>query len=100
MVQHIIDAERIFCYRALNFTRKDNHELPGFVENEFSTFSKSYKRLKLEFLDEVLTVQRSSYLLFESFDEEQLDQLGKANGNSIYVKAIVFFFKQKTAYEM
>ena len=30
VVQHIIDAERIFCYRALCIARKDKTPLPGF----------------------------------------------------------------------
>ena len=90
LVQHIIDSERIFCYRALNFARKDSNELPGFDENEFAAVSKADKRSKQDLLEELITVQRSSLQLFASFDEEQLDQSGKANGNSIYVKGIGF----------
>ena len=33
IVQHIIDTERVFNYRALRFARKDIIELPGFDEN-------------------------------------------------------------------
>lgn len=90
LVQHIIDAERIFCYRALNFARKDPHELPGFDENEFAVVSKADKRSKQDLLDELTTVQKSSIQLFVSFDEEQLNESGKANGNSIYVNGIGF----------
>ena len=90
LVQHIIDSERIFCYRALNFARKDTNELPGFDENEFASVSKADKRSKQDLIDELITVQRSSLQLFASFDEEQLDQSGKANGNSIYVNGIGF----------
>ena len=100
MVQHIIDAERIFCYRALNFARKDSHELPGFDENEFAAVSKADRRSKQDLLDELTTVQRSSMQLFESFDEEQLDQSGKANGNSIYVKAIGFIIVGHTLHHL
>src|SRR4051812_28054338 len=36
IVQHIIDGERIFCYRALRFARKDDTELSSFDENKFA----------------------------------------------------------------
>ena len=46
MVQHIIDADRIFCYRALRFARKDKTELPGFDENTFAAASNADRRTK------------------------------------------------------
>ncbi len=33
MLQHIIDAERVFAYRALRLCRMDPTPLPGFDEN-------------------------------------------------------------------
>src|SRR5258705_11417723 len=32
---HVIDAERIFAYRALRFARNDPTELPGFEQDDF-----------------------------------------------------------------
>ena len=90
MIQHIIDAERIFCFRALNFARQDKNELPGFDENEFAEVSNADRRSKEDLMEELATVQKSSTHLFASFDEEQLDQAGIANGKSIYVKGIGF----------
>jgi hypothetical protein len=96
MVQHLIDAERIFCYRALNFARKDSNELPGFDENMFAETSKADKRTKNDLLEELTNIQKGSALLFGSFDEEQLNQSGIANGWSIYVKAIGFIIAGHT----
>src|SRR4051812_3612909 len=36
LLQHIIDAERIFCYRALSIARKETVSLPGFEENDYA----------------------------------------------------------------
>jgi uncharacterized damage-inducible protein DinB len=33
---HMIDAERIFAYRALRFARKDKTALAGFEENDYA----------------------------------------------------------------
>jgi uncharacterized damage-inducible protein DinB len=88
MVQHIIDAERIFAYRALRFARKDSTPLPGFEENAFAASSKADRRSSKDLMDELVTVQKSSAQLFGSFDDEQLDQSGVANNNEVSVRAI------------
>lgn len=88
MIQHIIDAERIFCYRALCFARKEQTPLPGFDENNYAAVSKADKRTKESLISEFRTVQKSSAQLFDSFDEEQLESSGIANGKPNYVRAI------------
>lgn len=88
MVQHIIDAERIFTYRALCMARKDQTSLPSFDENVYAENSKADNRTKKDLLKELRTVQESSAQLFNSFDGEQLDQSGVASGKTTYVKGI------------
>lgn len=90
MVQHLIDAERIFCYRALCFARKDKTPLPGFDENEYALNSNADQRKPVDLVKELAMVNLSTIQLFNSFDESQLDQDGVANGKSVYVKAIAY----------
>ena len=90
LVQHIIDAERIFAYRALCFARKDSNSLPGFDENTYVVHSKADNRTKSSLINELQNVQRSTADLFASFDDDQLDSTGTANGNPIYVLGIGF----------
>jgi hypothetical protein len=90
LVQHMIDTERIFCYRALRFARNDATELAGFDENNFAQQANAGRRSKDALLEELAAVQQASLLLFQSFDEEQLEAAGTANGNRIYVRAIGF----------
>lgn len=90
LVLHIIDAERIFAYRALRIARKDQTPLPGFEENDYVVHSKASSRTKESFITELKAVQQSTRLLFESFDEEQLECSGTASGGPTYVRGIGF----------
>lgn len=90
LVQHILDAERIFVYRALCFARKDATNLPSFEENDYAANSKAGNRDWNEMIEEFKTLRRSTEIMFGSFDEEQLDATGKSNNNPIYVLAIGF----------
>lgn len=90
MLQHIIDAERVFAYRGLCIARKDTTPLPGFDENNYANNAKANTRDWDEMMEEFKAVRRSSEILFGSFDEEQLETNGTANNNPIYVLAIGF----------
>lgn len=90
VLQHIIDAERIFSYRALRFARKDKTPLPGFDENSFAIASKADARNWDKLVEEFKVVRRSSELLFHSFDEEQLESDGISSNAPNYVLALGF----------
>jgi hypothetical protein len=90
LLQHVIDAERIFAYRALRFARKDPTFLPGFDENSYAGNAKADKRDWKNLVEEFKVVRMSSEYLFASFDDDQLDATGSANNNSIYVLGIGF----------
>lgn len=85
VLQHIIDAERVFAYRALRFARKDSTPLPGFDEKIFALNAKTDKRNWNDMVEEFKSVRRSSEQLFDSFDDEQLNAVGTASNASNYV---------------
>ena len=90
LVQHMIDAERIFAYRALRFARFDKTELPGFDENHYNQHAQAARRTKEDLVAELKVVQEASLLLFQTFDEDQLQATGISNGSRISVRAIGF----------
>ena len=87
VLQHIIDGERVFDYRALCFARKDPSPLPGFDENIFAKNSKADRRNWNDVLEEFKVVRKGSEFLFTSFDDEQLNTSGIASSHSNYVLA-------------
>ena len=90
MVQHIIDTERIFSYRALCIARGEKASLPGFDENNYATHSAADRRKKEDLIEEFDVVRRSTTALFQSFTDGQLMATGIANNNPIEVNGIGF----------
>lgn len=90
IIQHIIDAERIFSYRALRISRNDQTPLPGFEENDYAEHTNANARSIQELLTEMATVRQSTLLLFKSFTDEQLQVMGTASNHPISVRAIGF----------
>ena len=87
---HIIDAERIFAYRALRFARNDKTELPGFDEDNYVPFSNAGARSLASLLEEFTAVRQSTLSLFNSFDEAAFMRRGTASNNPMSVRALGF----------
>ena len=90
IIQHVIDAERIFSYRALRIGRGDKTPLAGFEENDYVPNAMANTKSLETLLAEFQFVRNSTLCLFKSFSEEQLTYLGTASNNSISVRAIGF----------
>ncbi len=58
ILQHLIDTERIFNYRAFTFARNDKTELPGFEENDYAVQTTAGKRSLDELLMEFENVRK------------------------------------------
>lgn len=90
IIQHLIDCERIFAYRALRFARFDTTELAGFEENEYVENGNANQRTLDELIEEYKAVREATVQLFLSLDENMLVLRGIANGKKISVRALGF----------
>jgi len=90
LLQHLIDAERVFAYRALRFSRNDKTELPGFDENSYVATVNIKDRTVADLLEEFGAVRRSTILFFKSLDDTALQREGIASGNKLSALAIGF----------
>jgi uncharacterized damage-inducible protein DinB len=79
VLQHIIDAERVFTYRAVTFARKDTTPLPSFDENNWAANANGAMRKWNDLLKEFKAVRKSTESLFASFTDEQLLSSGTAS---------------------
>ncbi|MFT5146594.1 MAG: putative damage-inducible protein DinB [Polaribacter sp.] len=92
LIQHVIDTERVFCYRALSFARNDQTALPGFDQDVFVDNDTANERDYYDLLDEMKVLRKSSTQLFKSFSKEALLRIGVASNNKMSVRALGYLF--------
>jgi uncharacterized damage-inducible protein DinB len=92
LIQHIIDTERIFSYRALCFARNDSTSLPGFNQDIFVENDNANDRDYYDLLDEMAVLRKSSVQLYKSFSDEALLRIGVASENKMSVRALGYLF--------
>lgn len=90
IIQHVIDTERIFAYRALRISRNDQTPLPGFDENNYINNTEANSRNIQDLLTELSAVRHSNIFLFKSFSVAQLERSGIASNAGVSVRAIGF----------
>ena len=90
VVSHIIDAERVFAYRAMSFARNDQNDLAGFDDHLYTKNSGANNRSMEELLAEFDIVRKASIALYGSFDEAMWARTGTANGITIDVKSLAY----------
>ncbi len=90
LLQHIIDAERIFSYRILRISRGDKTPLASFDENSYVENAKAHNRSFASIKEEFLAVRKSTDLLLGSLTEEQFAQKGISSELPVTANAIGF----------
>lgn len=85
LICHMMDAERIFAYRALRFGRNDSTDLPGFEENNYAPEANAHARSMEQLLAEAQRLRKTTLDLFASFTPEMLQRKGTANKNLVSV---------------
>lgn len=90
ILQHLIDTERIFTYRALCFARGEQAPQPGFDQDVYVKYSHANDRSLKSLLSEYDTVRQATISLFENLDQMVQARLGNANGNNLTARAAGF----------
>jgi hypothetical protein len=88
VVGHVIDAERIFAYRALRFARADATPLAGFDENAYVPAGSFGERALGQLAEEFSTVRAATLALFNGLPEAAWTRGGDANGARVTVRAL------------
>jgi uncharacterized damage-inducible protein DinB len=100
VLQHIIDTERIFTYRALAFARKEISALPNMDENNYAENSHANNRKWKDLIEEFEAVRHATIYLYESFSEDQLELTGKTVSYEMSVKAVGYIIAGHSAHHI
>jgi uncharacterized damage-inducible protein DinB len=90
LLQHLLDSEWIFAYRALRFARMDSTDLPGFDHDAYVEPARANQRKMTDLLADQRNLRQATTALFSSFSEEALLRNGTANGNYVSVRALAW----------
>ncbi len=87
---HVLDAERVFQYRALRFMRGDKTLLPGFDQDIFVPNSNADRRTKESIIEEYKVIRRSTIALYSNMNGQSLQRKGVASDSPMSVAAMGF----------
>lgn len=90
ILQHLIDCERIFNYRALRISRNDLTPLMSFEENKYAATAIVTNRTVADLLAELSIVRASSIALYQSFDSLSYAKKGMVSGELTSVDALIY----------
>lgn len=88
LVQHVIDGERLFGYRAMCIARGDQGNLPGFDEDAYAANDGSDARTLASLADEFAAARAATLTMYAGFPEAAWARRGTANGKAIAVRAL------------
>ncbi len=90
VVGHVIDAERVFAYRALAFARGETQPQPGYDQDDYLNRANFGARTLRDLADELAHVRASTLDLFRHLDPDAWARRGVANENEVSVRALAY----------
>ena len=90
MLGHVIDAERVFAYRALRFARNDQTPLASFEQDGYVRAGGFDACRLADLIEEFDCVRRSSVMLFGKLSVDAWMRGGVASDNPITVRALAY----------
>ena len=90
VVGHVIDAERIFAYRALRVGRNDKTPLPGYEENDYVANGNFEERAVADLAADFDHLRTTTIDLFRQFTQDAWLYTGIANAFDISVRSIAW----------
>jgi hypothetical protein len=90
VVGHMIDAERVFGYRAITIARSDDADLPSMEQDEWASHSNAAARSLDDLAQEWAALRRSGVHMFATLPSGAAERRGRAGGNPFTVRSLAW----------
>ena len=100
VVGHVIDAERVFAYRATAIARGDRQPLPGMDQEEYMAGSDFDARTLADLAEEFKHVRRANVLMLRGLPVEAWSRRGVASDNEVTVRALAYIIAGHEAHHV
>lgn len=87
---HVIDAERVFSYRAMRIARNDKTPLSAFEQDDYVKYGPYAHCTLAGLVEEFAAVRKASVLMFRALDEAAWSRRGTASNNEVTVLALAY----------
>ena len=100
VLQHVIDMERVFAFRALCIARGFTGDLPGVDQDSFAKSQRSKYRPFSDLQEEFMAMRYDHNILFRSFDKQALESVGMVNGHASSCNSWIYTSYGHTLYHI
>ncbi len=100
MLQHIVDCDMVFSYRALWMARGGEPNLPGFEENDWAKNSMEALAGWDELIAQFKNLRNYSMSLFHSFPEKLKDNKAIVSGHNTALRSIPYIIAGHTFHHL
>jgi hypothetical protein len=87
---HVIDAERVFSYRAMRISRNDKTPLAGFEQDDYVKYGPFSHCTLASLVDEFASVRKATIALFRALDDAAWTRRGTASNHEVTVRALAY----------
>ena len=87
---HVVDAERVFGFRAFCFSRADSNPLPSFDQDDYVTRGAFNDTSLAELIDDFVLVRQANLRVLRRLGPAEWAQVGTASKGPISVRALAF----------
>jgi hypothetical protein len=100
VIGHLIDAERLFSFRAFHVSRGDTAPLPSFDQDMYVPAGEYNTRTLSDLLDEFEAARISSIHLVKHLTDDMLVRIGTASGYAVSTRALVYMLAGHVTYHI
>ncbi len=90
IISHLIDTERVFCYRGLAISRGEQNPIPGFDQDVYVEHSKANDMSFSDLAAEFMAVRKASIAFYKQIDDDTSKLIGKVSGGPMSVRSTAY----------